>query len=124
MHNHRHHVYWRFDFDIDGSRNDLVLEHNTYTVDAGWGPGWFAQTRETKRWKNPSSQRSWAIMEKGVVRGYHVLPGPNDGTRDAFSTGDLWVLRYHADEDRYGQQGSASNDQLGPVLGFVSTGAR
>jgi Cu2+-containing amine oxidase len=109
---HDHHAYWRFDFDIEGSANDLVLEYNTYTSNQGWGPGWHAKNWETTRVKNPSSQRSWAVMDLPSQRGYHVLPGAGDGTADWFSNRDLWILRYHGAEDKNGQQGNASDDGL------------
>jgi hypothetical protein len=109
---HRHHAYWRFDFDIDDSANDLVFEYNNYTPNLGWGPGWHTKNAEITRVKNPSSHRSWAVMDLQSQRGYHLLPGPNDETADWFSTRDLWVLRYHGTEDKYGQQGSASDDGL------------
>ena len=113
---HRHHAYWRFDFDIDDSANDLVFEYNTYTPNLGWGPGWHTKSSEITRVKNSSSQRSWAVMDLQSQRGYHVLPGPNDGTADWFSTRDLWVLRYHGAEDKHGLQGSASDDGLATYL--------
>lgn len=113
---HDHHAYWRFDFDIEGAANDLALEYNTYTGQTGWGPGWHTKSHEITRRKNPSSRRSWAIMELNSGRGYHLLPGPNDGHADSFSTSDLWVLRYRGSEDRYGQQGSAASDGLGAYL--------
>src|SRR6266496_979010 len=77
---HRHHAYWRFDFDIDGAPDDLVLEYNTYTGNLGWGPGWHAKEHEITRIKNIGSQRSWAVLNKPSGRGYHILPGPNDGS--------------------------------------------
>jgi Cu2+-containing amine oxidase len=114
--NHRHHAYWRFDFDIGGASNDLVLEYNTYTANLGWGNGWQPRTIEIARAKNPGSGRSWAVMDKGSGRGYHIVPGPNDGQTDAFSNRDLWVLRYHGTEDKHGQQGSAASDDLQAYL--------
>jgi Cu2+-containing amine oxidase len=113
---HRHHAYWRFDFDIDGAANDLVLEYNTYAGNNGWGQGWHTKTREITRTKNPGSNRSWAVLDTGSGRGYHILPGPNDGTADAFSTSDLWVLHYRGPEDRNGRQGTAAADGLGAYL--------
>jgi Cu2+-containing amine oxidase len=113
---HRHHAYWRFDFDIDGAANDLVLEYNTYAGNNGWGQGWHPKTREITRTKNPGSNRSWAVLDTGSGRGYHILPGPNDGTADAFSTSDLWVLHYRGPEDRNGRQGTAAADGLGAYL--------
>ena len=35
---------------------------------------------------------------------------------DAFSTSDLWVMRYNATEDRNGRQGNAAADGLGAYL--------
>ncbi|MFF4224324.1 hypothetical protein ACX9I7_09055 [Streptomyces sp. L500] len=118
---HRHHVYWRLDFDIDGARRDLALEYNTYTGEEGWGAGWHPFRTETKRLKNPPSRRSWAVVDLDSHRGYHVLPGPNDGTADAFSASDLWLLRYRASEDRYGRQGTAADDGLNGYLNAEST---
>lgn len=114
--NHRHHAYWRFDFDIGGAGNDLVLEYNTYTGNVGWGYGWHPKTTEITRVKNPSSHRSWAVMDKGSGRGYHIIPGPNDGQADTFSNRDLWVLRYHGSEDKHGMQGTAWDDALQPYV--------
>jgi len=112
---HRHHAYWRFDFDIDGAADDTVFEYNTTTPDLGWGPGWHVKNPEISRVKNPATLRSWAVMDMGSQRGYHIIPG-NDGMADAFSPRDLWVLRYHGAEDRHGQQGSASDDGLAAYL--------
>jgi Cu2+-containing amine oxidase len=115
--NHRHHVYWRFDFDIDGAANDLALEYNTTTPDLGWGPGWHTKQHEIVRLKNPATRRAWAILNKGGdYRGYMIIPGPNDGTADSFSTGDLWVLRYKGAEDQHGRQGSRTDDGLAQLL--------
>ena len=112
--NHRHHAYWRFDFDIETSARDLALEYNTYTPNSGWGPGWSPHLVETVRLKNPPSSRGWAVLDRDSGRGYHLLPGSGDGTADAFAPSDLWVLRYNSAEDRNGRQGSAANDGLAP----------
>lgn len=108
---HRHHPYWRFDFDIDGASNEVTLEYNTYTGNRGYGPGWHVKNPEIRRRKFAPSRRSWAIMDKRTTRGYHVLPG-DDGHADAFSQWDLWALRYHGSEDRNGNQGNAWTDAL------------
>jgi Cu2+-containing amine oxidase len=113
---HRHHAYWRFDFDIDGAPRDTVFEYNTSTPDLGWGPGWHVKHHEISRVKNAPTQRSWAVMDMTSTRGYHILPGPDDGTADSFSTRDLWLIRYRAGEDKHGNQGSASDDGLAAYL--------
>jgi hypothetical protein len=112
---HRHHAYFRLDFDIEGSGNDLALEYNNYTGNVGWGPGWEPIVSERSRVKNPRSNRHWAVLDKSSGRGYQLIPG-SDGTADAFSNRDLRVLRYHGAEDRNGRQGSASSDGLDAYL--------
>ena len=114
--NHRHHAYWRLDFDIDTASNNLALEYNTYTGNTGYGNGWHVKNYEISRLKYPSSRRSWAVMNTISGRGYHILPGPNDGVADTFSTRDIWILKYHGSEDRNGRQGSASSDDLNYYL--------
>ncbi len=114
--NHRHHAYWRFDFDIDGASTDMVFEFNNYTEDQGWGKGWHSKIKEISRVKNSSSKRSWAILDKSSRRGYHILPGSDDGQADSFSNRDLWLMRYHGNEDKHGRQGSATNDDLQSYL--------
>jgi Copper amine oxidase, enzyme domain len=114
--NHRHHAYWRFDFDIEQSINNLALEYNTYAPDVGWGRGWEPITRESSRLKYPPSSRSWAVLNKSSNRGCHIYPGPNDGVADIFSTRDVWLIRYHPDEDTSGRLGSPYNDGLNNYL--------
>jgi hypothetical protein len=49
-----------------------------------------------------------------------IIPGLNDTTADAFSTGDLWVLRYHGVEDQHGRQGSSTDDGMAPLLNCMA----
>jgi hypothetical protein len=111
--NHRHHAYWRFDFDINGAANDACFEFNNNAPNSGWGPGWTLFRREDSRVKNPPVRRSWAVMDKGSERGHHILPGPHDGFADRFSWRDIWIARYRGTEDRRGNQGDASDDRIG-----------
>lgn len=113
---HWHHAYWRFDFDISGSADDLALEYNATNPDFGYGPGWHHKGTEIKRVKNPATRRSWAILDKQERRGYHILPGPHDGTADEFANGDVWIMRYRREEDRNGMQGDARDDALAPYI--------
>ena len=116
--NHRHHAYWRFDFDVTGAGNDLALEYNNYTPDIGWGPGWHMKSNEITRVKNPASNRTWAIMDKATGRGYMIRTGANDGVADSYSQSDFWVTRYHWNEDKNGRQGDAHDDHLHDYLNF------
>lgn len=119
--NHSHHVYWRFDFDINGAGNNLALEYNTYDGNHGWGKGWHIKAHEITRTKYPAANRTWAILNKSTTRGYMISPGDHDGTADSFSTSDFWVTHYHASEDKHGNQGSAYSDDLQPYLNGENT---
>lgn len=113
---HRHHAYWRLDFDIEGASSDTVFEYNTTTSDTGWGPGWHVKRSEISRVKNLATRRSWAVMDVTTMRGYHIVPGLNDGTADAFAPRDLFVMHYYSAEDKHGQQGNASDDGLATYM--------
>jgi Cu2+-containing amine oxidase len=114
---HRHHAYWRFDFDINDAGND-AYEYNTTTPDIGFGPGWHKKWSEISRLKNPATGRRWAVMDKRQGNGYFVIPDPNDGVTDSFSRRDVWLMRHHGTEDRHGNQGSPGDDGLDSYLNF------
>lgn len=82
---HNHHVYWRFDFDIDSRSPNIIESYN--------GASWSRLTREIKQYRDGSA-RAWRISNPGTGAGYLVSPGPNDGTADAYGRGDAWSLMY------------------------------
>ena len=88
---HRHHAYWRFDFDIETPWSNLVREFND-------PPNAYRDiTHEIRRRKDASRKRHWVITNTRSGNGYKLTPGPNDGTSTAFGVGDVWVLKYHGD---------------------------
>jgi hypothetical protein len=91
---HRHHVYWRLDFDIGTASNNLVREFNDPPIfnNAKYHEIQF----ETKRPKRQG--RHWEISNSRTRNKYGLFPGANDGTLDEFGVGDLWVLKYHSGE--------------------------
>jgi hypothetical protein len=108
--NHRHHVYWRFDFDINGASNNLALEWSSGGPDSGYGPGWRPVTGE-EAILNFSGHRM-AVLRKGSNLGYILDRGEFDGHADNFSIWDVWVVRYKGEEDLKGRLGNAIEDQL------------
>ncbi|GGT01138.1 hypothetical protein GCM10010156_68920 [Planobispora rosea] len=90
---HRHHVYWRFDFDVEGSDND-VIEQFDGTAEA---PVATQIVRETTRRRRPPA-RFWQVTDKSSGRGYRIVPGPHDNTTDPYGIADLWFLRRRASE--------------------------
>lgn len=83
---HHHHVYWRFDFDVDGEKNQ-VEEYNKNT-------GWHNLDTEIMRLKDSAKGREWKVVNHATGAAYLIVPGENDGIADAqFAIGDIWVLK-------------------------------
>jgi hypothetical protein len=98
---HFHHCYWRFDFDIVSAGNNRVREYNNPPILPSGN--WHTKKFEIKRFRDPSRQRHWRVENSATGQGYDILPGPHDGVATSspdwdFPRGDLWVLRYHANE--------------------------
>ncbi len=90
---HHHHVYWRFDFDIETPGNNLVQEFNDPILIGN--SHWHNKTFEIRRLKDASRKRKWKISNTSTGSAYEIIPGTTDGNADSFGIGDLWVLRYH-----------------------------
>ena len=70
---HWHHNYWRLDFDIDGSANDVISEDGV------------TQATEFSRLRcNPSTtpscatERRWTVTDTVTGRGYQLTPSADD----------------------------------------------
>ena len=81
---HRHHAYWRFDFDIDGADGDTVSQVG------GSLPGPIAQEAE-RTWEDGSV--TWQVQDGLSGRGYMLTPGAQDVLLpvDDFSKNDVMV---------------------------------
>ncbi|WP_214324969.1 hypothetical protein [Nonomuraea sediminis] len=98
---HRHHAYWRFDFDLDGAADDVVEEiDETGSII----PEPVAIVRETSRRRRPPA-KYWQVRDKVTGRGYQLHPGEFDSTADAYGVSDLWFLRHHPSELEDGNPG-------------------
>jgi len=104
---HHHHVYWRLDFDIETSYDNLVEEFNDPILVGN--SHWHKKTFEIRRFKDASRKRKWRISNTNTGSNYEIIPGNNDGVADSFGVGDLWVLRYHG--------GSEIDDGVNIVFG-------
>lgn len=85
---HFHHVYWRFDFDIDGEKNTVQVLANTSR-----GARWRTVQSEEKQLRGAGKRRSWRVLDRSLRAGYVISPGPRDGTANSFGSGDVWILR-------------------------------
>lgn len=102
---HQHHVYWRFDFDIQGAANNLALAHLHATTDWGYGPGWLPLPQET--WQVTTSADAWSVINKQTGSGYVINRGPADRPSDAFEPADMYVVAFQGAEDLKGRLGTA-----------------
>lgn len=93
---HTHHAYWRFDFDIVTAANNTVEEFNDPPIIGT--SNWHTKRYEIRRPRDPGHKRHWRVRHTGTTTGYDIVPGPHDGTADAYGAGDVWVLRYHGNE--------------------------
>jgi hypothetical protein len=99
---HKHHNYWRFDFDIDGALNDRL-----YEISTAYPSG---NLMETEALRMNAAGTSWRIADSVTGRGYRLVPGPETALpADSFAVGDFWALRYKpgAEIDDVGQSGPA-----------------
>ncbi|OZC03223.1 T9SS type A sorting domain-containing protein [Rubricoccus marinus] len=105
---HRHHAYWRFDFDLEGTpNNDIVREHNAAGVVMQFD-------READRtWGNPADGVYWTVEDAQTRKGYGIYPSDEDLKLpiDAFSKTDALVLQYDATEMDDGSVGCAIDYQ-------------
>lgn len=111
--NHRHHAYWRMDFDISGADSDSVYQHTAGAPDIGHGAGWAKFRAETSVARPGGIETRWAIKDRNAPeRGYFIRPGHYDGLADAFARRDAAFTRYRGSEDRQGNQGNAWDDGI------------
>jgi len=92
---HVHHAYWRFDFTVQTSSNNLIFEHNDPPLQPGTNV-WQPQPFEIRRLRDPAHKRRWRVQNANSGSGYTIIPGANDGTAkgDTYAKGDVWLLRY------------------------------
>ena len=107
---HKHHAYWRLDFDIDGPDNDVVTEgpNPAPGPDGRSGPRFPTVGLPTEALRKTNKAGiTWSIVDSTTHRGYRLVPGPETALpADTFSVGDVWLLKYKANEiDDGGQSG-------------------
>jgi Copper amine oxidase, enzyme domain len=94
---HHHHAYWRFDFDIENPGQSLIREHNSPKISLSDAQGFHTISSETRRDK--VAHRYWEIFNADAKHGYALIPGLNDGTKDAYGVGDAWFTKYKGQDE-------------------------
>lgn len=92
---HVHHVYWRFDFDIDTPAPNRILETHGHDFNA------FSIPFELKAYRNIKlAHETWIVDNSKTGDGYKIVSPSSDGTAkgDAYARGDMWFVAYNATE--------------------------
>jgi hypothetical protein len=100
-HLHKHHVYWRLDFDIRTPGHNVVEEFNDPPIVGS--SNWHTKQFEIRRSRDATHKRRWRVRNTQSGEAYTIVPGADDGVATAYGLGDLWVLRYHGGEIDDGQ---------------------
>jgi hypothetical protein len=107
---HHHHVYWRLDFDIRTAGNNVIEEYNNPPLVGG--SNWHTKRYEIRRPRDASRNRHWRVRNLSTDEGYLLMPGANDGTRDAYGVGDAWIVRYRGSSEYDDGQGFTTDPAL------------
>ncbi len=108
---HHHHVYWRFDFAMNGQNNNQVQQYSD-------GLGWKDVNTEVRALNDTALHRKWRVMNTNTNAAYTLVPGENDGVEDEdFGKGDVWILHYKNNEvddhvKQYMRKKAANIDQF------------
>ena len=85
---HTHHAYFRFDFDVDGTANQI------FELPLGGAPERNVTRIATERKLYRRGAAKYYRI-RGGKRSYYLYPGPNDSMADSYAGGDMWFLHWH-----------------------------
>jgi hypothetical protein len=119
--NHRHHPYWRLDFDVADFSNEVwefeddgpAEKVGTQIVFKKAAPPHKISIEggalKSKNVFGHTQNRRWFVKDPQTGSGVWVIPGPEDGTTDSFGKDDVQVRRYHTWEDGEWAFGATGN---------------
>ncbi|MBS1787937.1 MAG: hypothetical protein JST85_09460 [Acidobacteria bacterium] len=104
---HRHHAYWRLDFDIASAGHNRFTQYDTRSF-------FTPLLTESKAFRDYIRGRYWTVENLASGELVTIQPGPNDGVADTYARGDAWFLRYRSTEldDGHNSTGSGTEADL------------
>ncbi len=92
---HVHHVYWRFDFDIEAAAPNRILEPRGNRIFNS-----FPVPLEAKRYRKAGTQETWIVDNPATGNSYLIRSNfyDNSAANDPYARGDLWFLTYSGAE--------------------------
>lgn len=106
---HRHHAYWRFDFDLDGTpANDEIIEVQNGLEEV-------LTSESSRTWIDAPTETHWRVRDTETGFGYAIEPSETDLELpvDAYSKTDALALRYR--EDELGDGDGLCDFDIGPL---------
>jgi len=116
---HTHHVYWRFDFDIDGDgvtgAPNVVRSSRREFL---WSSSYTTETRTQRL-----ARQNWLVQNPATLDSYMIRPNSNDGTAapGSFGRGDVWVLVYKSNEISDRDTGGVNIGAPANIDGFMTS---
>lgn len=83
---HTHHVYWRFDFDVNTAENNSILE-------TGLGLPTNHEVEIMRLRQFGSRRQQWLVQNSNTNDSVAIIPRILDGNTDKYGQGDVWLLR-------------------------------
>jgi hypothetical protein len=89
---HAHHIYWRFDFDIGGSADNVIRPSRR---EFSWGSPYSSEVRIHR-----GARQNWLVQNTKTLDGYMIRPNSHDGSaaQGSYGRGDLWFVLFKATE--------------------------
>jgi hypothetical protein len=89
---HAHHVYWRFDFDIGGSADNVIRSSRR---EFAWGSPYQSEVRIHR-----NTRQNWLVQNAKTLDAYMIRPNSRDGSaaQGSYGRGDLWLVLFKAAE--------------------------
>lgn len=96
---HDHHVYWRFDFDLDTRTPNSVYARKN---------GEWIKVRSESAHLKKQGYSSWRVVNPTTRLSYEIRPGIYETPVNQYGRGDVWILKYKKGEidDRSGWRGT------------------
>ncbi len=110
---HRHHVYFRFDFDL-AQGNAQNGEDQVYEINPSTGSVTRFTQEAERTWGDPADGIFWAVRDAGLRAGYKIIPSPEDLALpvDEFSKLDMMAVQYEPGDFDDGSVGCAINPNV------------
>lgn len=104
---HDHHVYWRLDFDLEGSKPNYVHAKKNGT----WAPV-VSETMHLKR----DGYQAWRVTRPNSNFGFEITPRASESPTNTYGQGDVWLLKHQTNEIDDSRFGSSTIAKLNRFL--------